>query len=713
MLRLEHLPDRLTPASVQGTAGADLFVLYASTPTSATLVRYDSAGTLTDARLLSDASTIDALGGDDELRVLGAIPVAVSFSGGSGTDTITQQSAGGFVLSGGSYTTTGGAAVNFDTSTERLNATGTAGNDTFRVLTAPVATAVNITGDGGTDDLRFEGLPSASVTQTAGGVSVQTAAGNAAVAFDPTTIATAGISGTPNADTYTLQLTTAATAFRIDAGGGFDSVTVSGSTAYSVVSAAGWDYVTAPGVGGVSLFDATTDNLSLNAAAITVNGGGLPQTYLYVTGSGTQVTVNDVRLSNLAAVGGQGWLYVEGTRGLLFPDTSAFALTLNGTNGADNFHSSGPMAGATQTVNGGNGFDSLWVRELSAATYGTTGGVGTVQRSRAASLRFSEAAMEYVYLTGTPGNDTVSLAADVNRGTYFNGFGGNDSFQGGAGNDYVVGDAGDDTLYGGAGNDILLGGVGADGLFGGTGTNTLSGGIGADRFLLWSAGVNTVSDPETGDAQVRFTPGTAANAQGNAVAAEWREDEIVSIDTALGSLHRYVGNTKLLKTAGGVSMGFERWGETRVNGLAVLGWNFGEGVVSFTSTILEFPALSVWATVYHEFSHNWDTPAENASATAFRTLSGWTMTAPANTAGYGVSDPAFSYGQVWFYLENAGYARSYGSVGGPTEDYATTWETALSLRFHGTSPTFEGGVPNVNVPAKAANVWAFIDWLKL
>ena len=714
MLRLEPLPDRLTPAAVQGTAGNDLFVLFASTPTSATLIRYDANGVLADARLLTNATTVTALGGDDELRVAGAIPVPVTFVGGAGTDTVTQQAASGFTLADASYTVGGGAGVTFDATTERLNATGTSGIDTFRVRGGTAGTAVNISGGGGTDELRFEGLPSAYITDAAGRVTVRRADGSAPVSFDPATVAAATITGTPAADWYVFQLSSAATAFTVDAGGGANGMSVAGPSAFTVTPDGTWDAVSAPGVGGVRVLDATAGNLSLSgAASITVNGGGLPATYLYAAGAGpTQITVNGVGVSNLANAGGQGWLSVSGAKGFLFPDTANYAVTLNGTAGADNFYSTGPMTAATLTINGGGGLDSLWVRNLQNASYTTAGGVGTVRRAGAAALRFGEGQMAFVYLTGTPGDDAITLAPDVARGTYLEGFGGNDTFTGGAGNDYMVGDGGDDNLYGGGGNDYLLGGAGQDGLFGGTGANVLTGGAGDDRFLLWSAGVNTIADPETGDAQIRFTPGTADNAQGNAVPAEWRDDEIVNVDTAIGDLNRYTGNAALLKTGVGVSMGFQRWADTTVNGVQVLGWNFGEGVVSFTSAILGGPALNLWATVYHEFGHNWDAPDKNPTNAAFRALSGWTVSPPANAAGYGVSDPAYSYGQAWFYLQSARFARGYGALGGPAEDYATTWETALSVRFHGTAPAFENGTPNALIPAKAANVWAFIDGLK-
>ncbi|MBI1418535.1 MAG: hypothetical protein GC146_15065 [Limimaricola sp.] len=66
---------------------------------------------------------------------------------------------------------------------------------------------------------------------------------------------------------------------------------------------------------------------------------------------------------------------------------------------------------------------------------------------------------------------------------------GNDSIDGGAGNDLIYGDGGNDTIDGGADNDTLYGGDGNDSLSGGTGNDTLFGGAGADT-IAGNAGDN-------------------------------------------------------------------------------------------------------------------------------------------------------------------------------------------------------------------------------
>lgn len=509
-LNVEQLADRITPASISGTSGDDLFLLFGISPTQAVLERYDATG-LRNISVLNDALTLDGLGGNDRLWVLGTTPLAARFNGGAGTDSVW-----------------------------------------------------------------FGGLPSANVNPNGVLTEVRpVSAGTAGVSFDSGSVESASVSGTGAADTYRLAAGVLRTPIAIDAAGGSDAVVVSG----------------------------------LNVATVT-----------------------------------------------------------------------------------------------------TTAGVGKV-----AGLTYTESTLEGVYLIGTSGNDTLGVAAKVTRGVYIDGLAGNDVLTGGGGNDTLLGGDGNDDLYDDLGNDTLNGGAGLDGLFGGRGTNRLTGGAGADRFLDWTAGSNLIADVETGDAVVRFSPGTAANRPGgstNAVAQEWRADEITTVDKALANLHRLTGNTKLLKTANGKAMGFERWGATTLpNGSPVLGWNFDNGVESLTSTAFSGDPVQLWATIYHEFAHNWDQAGENPFIPDFRSISGWTQTPPANTAGYSVTDPSISYGQVWFFRPAAGFARSYGWQGGPQEDYGTTWESVLTQHFHGVLPTIES-TPNVLVPAKAANVWAFIDSMK-
>lgn len=418
---------------------------------------------------------------------------------------------------------------------------------------------------------------------------------------------------------------------------------------------------------------------------------GAPPVNVKFTGGNGFDTVRLMNLPSAAVLDDGAMTDVRptgGTAAVSFDAASLESLNISGTRGDDTFRLAATALRTPTRIDPAGGVDSLVVGGLTTATVSTSGGVGAV-----GNLSFPEMSVEGLYLLGTEGNDTLTVGAGVTRGVYLSGLGGND------------------TLYGGAGNDVLDGGSGNDGLFGGRGSNRLIGGLGADRFLEWTAGNTLSTDADSGDAVIRFSPGTAANRQLNATAQDWREDEITTIDKALGNLHSLSGNTKLLKTATGQAMGFERWAATSLpDGSRVFGWNTNN-TLSFTSNALAGDPLNVWATVYHEFAHNWDDAAENPLVPAFRSISGWTQTVANGASGYGVSEPSLSYGEVWFYRTDAGFARSYGALGGPKEDYATTWETVFSQYFHGTTPTLESS-PNLLVPAKAANVWALVNSLK-
>ncbi|MFM9917892.1 MAG: calcium-binding protein, partial [Rhizobacter sp.] len=94
--------------------------------------------------------------------------------------------------------------------------------------------------------------------------------------------------------------------------------------------------------------------------------------------------------------------------------------------------------------------------------------LGTIWDATAITLQLAKGTVR----TGTASNDSMwgSSAAET--------------FNAGAGNDYVSAGLGNDKLYGEAGDDGLHGGDGNDTLDGGTGQDTLYGGLGNDTFLF-------------------------------------------------------------------------------------------------------------------------------------------------------------------------------------------------------------------------------------
>jgi Ca2+-binding RTX toxin-like protein len=94
-----------------------------------------------------------------------------------------------------------------------------------------------------------------------------------------------------------------------------------------------------------------------------------------------------------------------------------------------------------------------------------------------------------IQVFGQGGNDTISLdeANGALPAAQLFGGDGNDTLNGGSGNDLLFGQAGNDILNGKGGNDLLFGGSGNDVMDGGTGDDQLFGQGGNDR-MIWNPG---------------------------------------------------------------------------------------------------------------------------------------------------------------------------------------------------------------------------------
>lgn len=112
---------------------------------------------------------------------------------------------------------------------------------------------------------------------------------------------------------------------------------------------------------------------------------------------------------------------------------------------------------------------------------------------------------------GQGGNDSLSGGQgddDIDGGD------GNDVLDGGQGQDELIGGAGNDTLTGGTGDDTLLGGAGEDLITLGPDNDRAEGGTGSDRFIFDGLGNHNIvggEDPDGADIDVIDLTGVSAN----------------------------------------------------------------------------------------------------------------------------------------------------------------------------------------------------------
>lgn len=369
-----------------------------------------------------------------------------------------------------------------------------------------------------------------------------------------------------------------------------------------------------------------------------------------------------------------------------------------GTNRSWNYESS--RVGSVDFV-GGNGNDRFvnYITNLPVRGFGN-GGNDYLEGYNGAD--YLDGGTGNDELVGYGGNDTLvgGSGNDVLRGGA-----GNDVLRGNAGNDLIYGSDGDDSLYGGAGADQLFGDNGDDGLFGGVGENDrLTGGAGDDRFLVNSQVVrerywasdwdrirghrsyrdvtqveDSVTDRSAGDSVTHFrnleqrTVNLAGFGNTTFGPGTWTDANIETIDEALRNLHQITGNTRLLKTATGGDLVFERAGSQLSGTANIGGWNSGNGYIAFTNNGMNSNS-GARLTTYHEIAHNWDEAHENGRIPGFRQLSGWRQ-------GGGAGLTQGGDGSNWHYLNGSTFARNYGRFN-PLEDFATTWESYFDRRFH-------------------------------
>jgi Ca2+-binding RTX toxin-like protein len=175
--------------------------------------------------------------------------------------------------------------------------------------------------------------------------------------------------------------------------------------------------------------------------------------------------------------------------------------TLEGGAGRDTLDG-GP---GRDTVRGGTGNDTFLVTGSEAELDDLDGGAGIdkMERNGGGDIRLDgftpSASIEVIdaknrAVEGNNGANVLSFSQTrLDRLTFVDGGGGDDTvhgsasgdeLRGGRGEDGLFGHGGNDTLWGGDDDDILEGGAGRDTLDGGPGRDTVSGGAGNDTFLV-------------------------------------------------------------------------------------------------------------------------------------------------------------------------------------------------------------------------------------
>ncbi len=169
------------------------------------------------------------------------------------------------------------------------------------------------------------------------------------------------------------------------------------------------------------------------------------------------------------------------------------------------------------------------------------------------------------------------------------------------------------------------------------------------------------TDNLTGFGNTTFGPGT------------WTDANIETIDEALRNLHQITDNTRLLKTATGGDLVFERAGNQLSGTANIGGWNSGNGYIAFTNNGMNSNS-GARITTYRKVAHNWDEAHENGRIPGFRQLSDWRQ-------GSGTGFAQGGDGSNWHYRTDSVFARNDGRFN-PLEDFATTWESYFDRRFH-------------------------------
>lgn len=204
------------------------------------------------------------------------------------------------------------------------------------------------------------------------------------------------------------------------------------------------------------------DNPSLNYSAVSSNGAIV----------GVVVSGSNLILSFSATLTGSASVTVTATDAGGLSVATSFTVTVTAVN-------SGPgitLVNGVLRIIGTNGHNNLQISRV-GSQYQVVANFLSPTVSR-----FLVSQVQSIEIDMLGGNDQVNIVDSVIIPVTIRGGDGNDSLDGGGGNDLIYGGAGHDELAGDAGNDRLYGEFGEDELEGGDGNDTLYGGEDDDEL---------------------------------------------------------------------------------------------------------------------------------------------------------------------------------------------------------------------------------------
>jgi Ca2+-binding RTX toxin-like protein len=426
--------------------------------------------TIDGAEASNDSLVINGLGGNDSINAstLDAGHINLVIDGGAGNDTIVGSRGNDMLVGGdGNDVVTGGAGNDV--------AMLGAGDDRF--IWNPGDGSDVVEGQAGVDTLEFNGsCANETITVAANGDRVLLARDVGGVTMDIHEVESTVINAGGGDDAINAsQLSPGLTQLTIDGGDGNDRI----------IGSRGNDML----IGGDGN-DVVTGGIGSDVALL----GAGDDAFIWNPGDGSDVVEGQSGFDTLAFNGSNVGEHINisanGSRAQLTRDVGAVTVDLNGIeviqldvrNGADNVTvndlkgTNVKQVGISLSVDGAD--DSLPDSVIINANSGNNrigvasdGGSVVVNGLSAQVTLDGEHPADSLVVNGLGGNDSIDASA-LTAGQI------GLTIDGGDGNDTVVGSRGNDTLIGGAGDDVVTGGAGND---------LASLGDGNDRFI-WNPG---------------------------------------------------------------------------------------------------------------------------------------------------------------------------------------------------------------------------------